>query len=84
MNILQTMQAFQAAGQQVNQIKQMMNLIKSSRNPQVVLNQMVMSNPQLKQAMDYVQNNGGDAKKAFYTLAKEKGVNPDDILKQLM
>ena len=41
------------------------------------------SNPQLKQAMDLVQQNGGDAEKAFYKLAEEKGVNPDDILNML-
>lgn len=49
----------------------------------MMFNQMAQQNPQLKQVMDYVNANGGDAKQAFYKLAQEKGVNPDDILAQL-
>ena len=65
------------------QIAQMMNMLKNAKNPQVMLNQMCMKNPQMKQVMDYISQNGGDAKAAFYKLADEKGVNPDDILSQL-
>ena len=38
---------------------------------------------QIKQAMDYVRANGGDARAAFYRLAKEKGVDPESILRGL-
>lgn len=65
------------------QIKQMMNLVKSARNPQMMLNQMMQSNPQMKQVMDIVKQNGGDAKKAFYQMAQQKGVNPDEVLNML-
>lgn len=41
------------------------------------------NNPQYKQVMDYVRQNGGDPKAAFYKMAEEKGVNPEDILNQL-
>lgn len=41
------------------------------------------SNPQLKAVMDMVRNSGMSAKDLFYKMAKEKGVNPEDILKQL-
>ena len=46
----------------------------------MMLQQMTAQNPQLKQAVDYVNANGGDAKTACYKLAKEKGINPDEIL----
>lgn len=73
---------------QINQglvpIKNMLNVVRSAGNPQMVLNQMIGQNPQMKQAMDYINANGGDPKAAFYKLAQEKGVNPDDILRQLM
>jgi len=49
----------------------------------MLLNQMMGQNPQIKQVMDYVNANGGDPKAAFYKMAQEKGVNPDDILSQL-
>lgn len=49
----------------------------------MLLNQMMGQNPQIKQVMDYVNANGGDPEKAFYKLAQERGVNPDDILSLL-
>lgn len=84
MDLLQTMKAFQAANQQMAQIKNMMNIVKNAGNPQTMISQLAMSNPQVKEAMDYIEKSGGDGQKAFYALAKEKGVNPEDILKQLM
>lgn len=73
---------------QINQglvpIKNMLNVVRSAGNPQMVLNQMIGQNPQMRQVMDYINANGGDPKAAFYKLAQEKGVNPDDILRQLM
>lgn len=84
MDLLQTMKAFRTAGQQVSQIRNMMNLVKNSGNPQAMLNQMAMSNPQVKEAMDYINKYNGDGEKAFYALAKEKNQNPEEILKQLL
>lgn len=44
---------------------------------------MIMNrNPQMKQVMDYIQSNGGDAKAAFYKKAQEMGVDPEEVLKQ--
>ena len=57
--------------------------MQGARNPQAMLNQMMANNPQYKQVMDYVRQNGGDPKAAFYKMAEEKGVNPEDILNQL-
>jgi hypothetical protein len=42
-----------------------------------------MNNPQYQQVMNYIQQNGGDPQAAFYKMAQERGVNPDDILSQL-
>jgi hypothetical protein len=33
--------------------------------------------------MNYINQNGGDPKQAFYAMAREKGVNPDEILNML-
>ena len=64
-------------------IKNMMNIVRSAGNPQAMLQQMAQNNPQLRQVMDMVQQSGGDPKRAFYELAKQKGVNPDDIVNML-
>lgn len=47
-----------------------------------IVNQTVNNNPQIKQVMEYINQNGGDPQTAFYKLAKEKGVDPNEILKQ--
>ena len=58
---------------------QMVQSLKAIGNPQMMLQQM----PQYRQVMEYVNQNGGDAKSAFYAKAKEMGVDPDEILKML-
>lgn len=67
----------------MGQIKQMMTMLRTAQNPTAMLNQMVTSNPQLKQVMDIVQQYGGDSMKAFHAVAKQKGVDPNEILNML-
>ena len=69
--------------QRLAPIKNMMNTVRNAGNPQMMMNQMLSQNPQLQQAMNYINANGGNAKSAFYKLAKEQGVNPDEILNYL-
>lgn len=63
------------------QIKNMMKLVKSNGSPTQLLQSMSQNNPQLKQVMTMV--NGKNPKDVFYELAKQKGVNPEDVLKEL-
>lgn len=62
-----------------NRLCQTISQIKSMGNPQMMLQQM----PQYKEVMDYVNQNGGDAKSAFYAKAKEMGIDPDEVLKAM-
>ena len=64
----------------LSQAKQMMQAIKSSGNPQAMLNQMMAKNPQINQI---IQQYGGDPKTAFYKYAEANGVNPNDILQMM-
>ena len=77
--ILQKMQMPNNLGR----LRNMMNTVKSAGNPQAMLMNMAQSNPNIKQAMDFINQSGGDPQKAFYALAEQKGVNPEDILSQL-
>ena len=43
----------------------------------------LMQGPQYQQAMNLIQQAGGDARAAFYNLARQKGVDPDQILSML-
>lgn len=73
-------QAQNAQSGNMQSLRQMANAVRNSRNPQMMLMQLAQSNPQMKQAIEYIGQNGGNAKEAFYALAKQKGVNPDTIL----
>ena len=60
-----------------------MQAIKTAANPQAALNMMVMNNPQMKQVMDIVNQYGGDPMQAFTAVAKENGMDPEEILGML-
>ena len=64
-------------------VRQMMGMLNSSQNPQAMMNSMIQNNPNLKQVMDLINKSGGDPQKAFYALAEQKGVNPQEILDML-
>ena len=69
--------------QNAARIKQMMQTIRAAANPQAALNMMAMNNPQLKQVMEIVNQHGGDAMAAFTAVAKENGMDPEEILGML-
>lgn len=65
-----------------NNALNMMNMVRSSGNPNAMLNQLSQSNPQLRQAMDFARQ-VGDPKEAFYQMARQRGIDPEVILSQL-
>lgn len=72
-----------AQGTNLDQIRNMMNMVRYSQDPRMAMESMIQSNPQFQNVMNLIRQNGGDPKTAFYNLARQKGVNPDDILKLL-
>ena len=62
------------------QIRQIINMVKSSGNPQALLAQLAQTNPNMKQVMEIIRQYGGDANKAFYAIAEQNGINPNEIL----
>ena len=67
------------AGLNQNRLSQIITQIKSMGNPQMMLQQI----PQYKQVLDYINQNGGDAKSAFYKMSKEMGMDPEEIIKAM-
>lgn len=57
----------------------MAQMFKLANNPQQTVNQMLNNNPQVKQMIEQY----GDPKTAFYKLAEQRGINPDDVLNLL-
>ena len=69
--------------QMAQPVKQMMTMVRAAQNPQLALNQLIMTNPQMKQVMDIVQKHGGDPMTAFRKEAEANGINPDEIMGML-
>lgn len=69
--------------QNLTPIKNLMSTIKNAGNPQMIFQQMMSRNPRIQQVVQYINDNGGNAEKAFYKLAAEKGINPNEILQML-
>ena len=66
--------------QQLNQNKPP---IKSPINTQAMVNKLLQSNPKLQPYMDMIRN-GANPRDMFYNLARQKGVDPNTFLSQLM
>ena len=69
--------------QLIQPAKQMMDMVKASQNPQLMLNQLAMRYPQLKQALDTIQKYGGDPFVALQKEAEARGINPQEIMDML-
>ena len=67
----------------ISKVKQMMSMVNGSQDPQAMMNQMMTSNPNLKQVIDFIRESGGDPKTAFYSMADKMGVDPQEILDML-
>lgn len=51
---------------------------------QIMSNNSVMANPMIKNAMSMAQSgNGKGIEQMARNLCKEKGINPDDVMKQI-
>lgn len=64
-------------------LKQMLNTIRTAGNPQAMMDQMLRNNPNYSKALELVRQNGGNAQQAFYSLANQYGVDPNEILNSL-
>ena len=62
---------------------EMYNQVRHSQNPEQAMQVLFANNPQYKNVMTYIQQNGGDAKSAFYNMAAQMGVDPNSILSKL-
>ena len=67
-----------------NPIMQMMEMLQNSNNPQAVMEKLASQNPQLQQAMRLSQGkNPQQLQQMAANLAKEKGVNLQEFMKQM-
>lgn len=67
----------------IQQIKNMMSMVQMSANPQMALQNIVNQNPNLQNILNLANSNGANLQQVFYNMAKQKGVNPEDIINAL-
>lgn len=65
--------------QLIQQIQQFSQLT----NPQIALNQMMMNNPNIREIINFIHQNGNNPQTAFYMLAKQKGIDINKIKQAL-
>lgn len=65
----------------VRQINQMLNTVRMAQNPQAMAQQIISTNPAMRQAMEYVQQHGGDPKAVAHQLMRERGLDVNSIMK---
>lgn len=79
-------QALTAAKQttgKLDEIKKVIGTLKASKNPAELIKSMIEQNPAYKNALEYIQANGGDPKAAFEKLAREQGIDPGEISRMI-
>lgn len=48
------------------------------------MNQMLTNNPKAQEAINFIKQNGNNPQTAFALLAKQKGIDPMEFIKELM
>lgn len=65
-----------------SRVRQMFDMVKSSKNPQQMVMNMMSQNPQMKPVIDTLKS-GGNPKAMFYQVCKSKGIDPEQILSMM-
>lgn len=64
-------------------ITNIIQFAKGQANPQALIQQMVMRNPQAAQMLNQIQSSGQSPKDMVISMLKQKGIDPKQIMKQL-
>ena len=66
----------------IQQAKRIMNSIGPAANPQQMLQNLIRLNPQYSSLMELVNSYNGDIRSAVMALAKQRGVDINDLYRQ--
>lgn len=65
----------------INQMKEMYKSIKGG-NPMQMIQKMAQANPNMQQVLNML-NNGANPQALFYQMCKQRGINPDEFIKNI-
>lgn len=66
----------------IQSVKRMVGMFRAAKNPDAALQMMAQQNPDIRNIMQIC--GPGGLQNSFYQLCREQGVNPDDILREIM
>lgn len=66
----------------MNQIQTLYHTLMNAKNPTQMFIQLAQQNPQLKPIADALKQ-GGNPQAIFKQMCEQRGINPDDFLKQI-
>lgn len=69
--------------QQNSYSNEIVNAYKSTNNPQQLLFALMQKNPSIKQILNMANQSGMSYKDLFYAVAKQKGIDPNQIINML-
>jgi len=69
--------------QQINNPMAIVQAIRASRNPNMMLQQLAQTNPNVASAFNLIQRYGGNPQTAFYEEARRRGIDPNQIISML-
>ena len=72
-----------AQGNNLQYIQMMKDSLRNSANPQATLQSIIKANPRYQNVMNFINQNGGNPRTAFYNLAQQRGIDPSQILSLL-
>lgn len=62
------------------EINKIINAYKSTNNPQQLLMNMAMKNPNIQKIINMINESGQTPKDLFFQMARQKGIDPNIII----
>lgn len=66
----------------VNNLAQLMSVMKAANNPMEAVNTMAQNDPRMKQVQDVIAQNGGSVQQAVRAIAQQRGIDINALLQQ--
>ena len=73
----------QSSSAPLNEAAELNRTVQSANNPNILMSKLIQTKTNLNAVYQMVQQNGGNAKQLFYSLAQQKGIDPNSILSKL-
>ena len=68
---------------QIQQIKNLMYQVKNSQNPQMILQNIIMQNPNMQNVLNLMRLNNASPQQIAQLLAQQKGVDLNNLIMEL-